>query len=110
MVYENSYKMNQDEGKHTLITLYADYSYTDNRGDEHTVKDCFYTVVVNDENNKGGVGYGNYVERNYIYNVNLTIVGPGSTNPYIPLYTANATAFVEAADWTGAVNIDQDVE
>lgn len=110
MVYENSYKMNQDEGKHTLITLYADYSYTDNRGDAHTVKDCFYTVVVNDENNKGGAGYGNYVERNYIYNVNLTIVGPGSTNPYIPLYTANATAFVEAAAWTGAVNIDQDVE
>lgn len=111
MVYENSEAMGAGDGKHTLITLYADYSYTDNRGDAHTVKDCFYTVVVNDENNTGtGAGYGTYVGRNYIYNVNLTIVGPGSTNPFIPLYTANATAFVEAADWTGAVDINQGVE
>lgn len=112
MLYENSAAMKAGDGKHTLITLYADYLYKDNLGVEHTVKDCFYTVVVNDENNtgNGGAGYGTYVGRNYIYNVNLTIVGPGSKNPFVPLYTANATAFVEAADWTDAVDIDQDAE
>lgn len=113
MVYENSKKMGLGDGEHTLLTLCADYTYTDDQGEEHTSKDRFYTVIVNDESNigaAGSTGYGTYVNRNYIYNIKLTVVGPGSEKPFTPLYTANATAFVEAADWTGAVNIDQDAE
>lgn len=114
MVYENSQAMGVAVGKQTLLVLCADYAYTDDQGESHTLKDRFYTVVVNDESNTGtsgsNTGYGSYVNRNYIYNVNLTVVGPGSVNPYIPLYTANATAFVEAAAWDGSVEIDQPAE
>lgn len=114
MVYENSQAMGVAVGKQTLLVLCADYAYTDDQGESHTLKDRFYTVVVNDESNTGtsgsNTGYGSYVNRNYIYNVNLTVVGPGSVNPYIPLYTANATAFVEAAAWNGSVEINQPAE
>lgn len=110
MVYENSKSMGVAVGHQTLLVLFADYKYNDDLGVEHELENRFYTVVVNDENNTGGTGYANFVERNYIYKVNLQVVGPGSVNPYIPLYTANATAFVEAAPWTGAIDINQDAE
>lgn len=119
MVYENSKKMNLSSDpktgsdQKTLLILCADYIYTDDLGVEHPLLDRYYAVVVNDKESSTGItglGADNLVERNYIYKINLTIVGPGSINPYDPLYTANATAFVEAAPWTGAIDINQDAE
>lgn len=112
MVYENSKKMNLGEGKQTLLILCADYIYKDDQGEEHTLPNRYYAVIVNDENSSYGGGDGTkvLVGRNYIYKVNLTVVGPGSEKPYDPLYTANATAAIEAAPWSGAVDINQDAE
>lgn len=119
MVYENSKEMNlksdleTGSDQKTLLILCADYIYTDDLGFEHNLEDRYYAVVVNDKESStsiNGSGADNLVERNYIYKINLTIVGPGSINPYDPLYTANATAFVEAAPWTEAIDIDQDAE
>lgn len=114
MVYENSKKMNLGEGKQTLLILCANYIYKDDQGKEHTLANRYYAVIVNDENSSYGNGSGDgtkvLVGRNYIYKVNLTVVGPGSEKPYDPLYTANATAAIEAAPWSGAVDIDQDAE
>lgn len=119
MVYENSLVLNtqldnviNSENK-TLLILCADYVYTDDLGVEHPLNDRYYAVVVNDEKSSTSItgdGAKQLVQRNYIYKINLTIVGPGSINPYDPLYTANATAFVEAAPWTGAIDINQDAE
>lgn len=118
MVYENSLALNPkltpvgNSDNKTLMILCADYKYTDDLGFEHTLNDRYYAVVVNDEKSTSitGDGRNKLVERNYIYKINLTIVGPGSINPYDPLYTANATAFVEAAPWEGAIDINQDAE
>lgn len=118
MVYENSSDLNPNltsvpnSDNKTLMILCADYIYTDDLGVEHTLNDRYYAVVVNDEKSTSitGDGKNKLVERNYIYKINLTIVGPGSINPYDPLYTANATAFVEAAPWDGAIDINQDAE
>lgn len=119
MVYENSSDLNPkldnvaNSENETLLILCADYVYTDDLGVEHPLLDRYYAVVVNDKESStsiNGSGADNLVERNYIYKINLTIVGPGSINPYDPLYTANATAFVEAAPWEGVINIDQDAE
>lgn len=119
MVYENSSvlnpKLKKDENSEnkTLLILCADYVYTDDLGVEHPLNDRYYAVVVNDEKSSTGItgdGAKQLVQRNYIYKINLTIVGPGSINPYDPLYTANATAFVEAAPWEGAIDIDQEAE
>lgn len=118
MVYENSLALNPkltpvgNSDNKTLMILCADYKYTDDLGFEHPLNDRYYAVVVNDEKSTSitGDGRNKLVERNYIYKINLTIVGPGSINPYDPLYTANATAFVEAAPWTEAIDINQDAE
>lgn len=116
MVYENStetkFSDSLNDGKQTLITLLADYSYVDANGQTHDIKDCYYTVIVNDPDGsfKGDTGIKKLIERNYIYYINLEVQGPGSKKPYEPLYSANATAFVEAAPWTGAIDINQDAE
>lgn len=118
MVYENSLvlnpKLEKDENSdnRTLLILCADYEYTDDLGVKHPLNDRYYAIVVNDEKSSTitGSGANQLVQRNYIYKINLTIVGPGSINPYDPLYTANATAFVEAAPWEGAIDITQEAE
>lgn len=110
MTYENSTAM--ATGQQTLLVLCADYKYNDNSGIEQKLENRYYAVSVNDSKSSTsitGKDAGKLVGRNYIYKINLTIVGPGSKTPYEPLYTANATATIEVSDWT-AEGIHQDVE
>ncbi|WP_455639965.1 hypothetical protein [Parabacteroides sp.] len=122
MVYENSTstkrgetKSGLGEGEQTLLTLVADYKYTDSNGKEQTIEDCYYTVVVNDPNgdfDKGSQSGGikKLIERNYVYYIALTVQGPGSKKPFDPLYSANATAVISASQWGLGESIGQVVE
>lgn len=96
---------NRDYANHTLLIVKGDYTYlpkglADTDANYVTKKDCYYAVPVGAEvtiNNKTESGF--YVQRNYKYEIKLTIIGPGSEIPYDPMVSANVSASVKVTPW-----------
>ncbi|WP_278631704.1 fimbrial protein [Parabacteroides goldsteinii] len=102
------------KGNYTLLVVKGDYTYTAKGGEEITDADRYYTVIVNDptmENTKydDTVGKHSYVKRNCKYEINLTILGPGSELPYDPMISTNLSASVKVEPWN-VKNIHEEVE
>lgn len=102
------------KGNYTLLVVKGDYTYTAKGGEEITDADRYYTVIVNDptmENTKydDTVGKHSYVKRNCKYEINLTILGPGSELPYDPMISTNLSTSVKVEPWN-VKNIHEDVE
>lgn len=102
------------KGNYTLLVVKGDYTYKAKGGEEITDADRYYTVIVNDptmENTKydDTVGKHSYVKRNCKYEINLTILGPGSELPYDPMISTNLSTSVKVEPWN-VKNIHEDVE
>ncbi len=97
-VYENA-----DVQNPTLIVLKGQYSVTYNSGATASFPNRYYAVVINDPaSNQGFTGGAikhDYIQRNNIYDVKLTISGPGSEKPYTPQPTAHISAEVTVKAW-----------
>lgn len=97
-VYENS-----DAQNPTLIVLKGQYSVTYKSGTTALFPNRYYAVVVNDPaTNQGFIGGAikhDYIQRNNIYDLKLTISGPGSEKPYTPQSTAHISAEVTVKAW-----------
>ena len=97
---------NRDYANHTLLIVKGDYTYlpkglADTDANYVTKKDCYYAVPVGAEvtiNNKTELNF--YVQRNYKYAIDLTIIGPGSEIPYDPMVSANVSTSVKVTPWT----------
>ena len=50
-----------------------------------------------------------YVQRNYKYEISLTIIGPGSEIPYDPMISTNVSASVKVEPWN-VKTIHEEVE
>lgn len=88
----------------TLLIVKGDYTYTPVKGGKaQTLKDRYYTVVVNEKNI---LSNHEYIKRNYQYAIALTITGPGSDKPYDPQSTADISAEIKVEDWD-VVNQDE---
>ena len=59
--------------------------------------------------NYEGVGMHNYVKRNCKYEINLTILGPGSEVPYDPMISTNLSTAVKVEPWN-VKNVHEEVE
>lgn len=104
-VYENYHKK---ETPRTLLIVKGDYTYEPvEKGKQVTLKDRFYAVTINKEGesqvmsggNYQGTPDHNYVKRNNIYFVNLTVKGPGSDSAYDIQEAAHMSALVKVKDW-----------
>lgn len=90
---------------HTLLIVKGDYTYlpkglTDTEANYVTKKDCYYAVPVGENVMIEGVAKSNfYVQRNYKYAIDLTIIGPGSEIPYDPMVSANVSASIKVTPW-----------
>ena len=77
------------------------------------LKDRYYAVTINKEGESvdlsGRAPEYLYVKRNNVYNVILTIMGPGSDTPYDIQNTAHMSALVKVKDWD-VVNQDEEVD
>lgn len=91
-IYEN-----KDLGDNrTLFVVKGDYTYYPVKGQQKVWKDRYYTVVVNKDNSKSD---HNYIKHNYIYEIGLTIAGPGSEKPFDPESTADISATINVKNW-----------
>lgn len=91
-IYEN-----KDLGNdRTLFVVKGDYTYNPVKGQMKVWKDRYYTVVVNKDNDKSK---HDYIKHNYIYDISLTIAGPGSENPFDPESTADISVAIDVKDW-----------
>lgn len=104
---------NQTGKNHTLLIVYGTFKYKLNENDsEYQTQQSFYTVIVN-EPGKGSFGSGSeehdYVTRNFNYNIELTISGSGSTEPYDKAISSNLSASVKVLPWNVKI-IHEDVE
>ena len=114
-VYENVNGETNNTGKnYTLFVVRGDYTYTSKGGGDITDKDRFYAVIVNNPadmkaSNYEGVGMHNYVKRNCKYEINLTILGPGSEVPYDPMISTNLSTAVKVEPWN-VKNVHEEVE
>lgn len=110
-VYENMLK--QDDNR-TLLIVKGDYTYEPvEKGKKVVLKDRYYAVTINKEgesvNLSGQTPEHIYVKRNNVYNVILTIMGPGSDTPYDIQNTAHMSALVKVKDWD-VVNQEEEVD
>lgn len=110
-VYENMLK--QDDNR-TLLIVKGDYTYEPvEKGQKVVLKDRYYAVTINKEGESvdlsGRAPEYLYVKRNNVYNVILTIMGPGSDTPYDIQNTAHMSALVKVKDWD-VVNQDEEVD
>ena len=108
-VYENSSTTDP-----TLLVVKGKYSYTIKGGATVTMSDRFYTVKVNDKddatrNFESGTTKHDFIVRNNIYKIALTIAGPGSDKPYDPTPSAAINAKVTVEKWK-VVNMTPDVD
>lgn len=101
-VYENKELGNN----RTLFVVKGDYTYYPVvEGKNPKVwKDRYYTVVVN-KDNRANADH-EFVKHNYMYDIALTITGPGSDKPYDPQSTADISAEIKVEDWD-VVNQDE---
>lgn len=104
---------NQAGKNHTLLIVYGTFKYKLNETDaEHQEQQSFYTVIVN-EPGKGvfepGAEEHEYVTRNFNYNIELTISGSGSTEPYDKAISSNLSTSVKVLPWNVKI-IHEDVE
>ncbi|WFE86720.1 fimbrial protein [Parabacteroides chongii] len=91
-IYEN-----KDLGTNrTLFVVKGDYTYNPVKGQMKVWKDRYYTVVVNKDNKKSD---HEYIKHNYLYDISLTIAGPGSENPFDPESTADISVAIDVKDW-----------
>lgn len=104
-VYENYHT---EGSPRTLLIVKGDYTYEPvEKGKKVTLEDRFYAVTINKEGESqvmsGGNYQGkpdhNYVKRNNIYYVNLTVKGPGSDSSYDIQEAAHMSALVKVKDW-----------
>ncbi|MCL3850514.1 fimbrial protein [Parabacteroides sp. GYB001] len=109
-VYEN---MSKGETNRTLLIIKGDYTYEPTKkGEKVVMKDRYYAVTINKE---GESDYLNntlehvYVKRNNVYNVLLTIKGPGSDTPFGVQDPAHISAFVKVKNWD-VVNQEEEVD
>lgn len=85
---------NTDMENPTLLVLKADFIYTNADGEEKTMSDRFYTVVMGKDIKSNGLNVEDFgiksvddivgVRRNIAYGVDITVTGPGSNNPLYP--------------------------
>lgn len=97
-IYENK----NETDDHTLLIVQGDYTYTpEKNGKPVTLKDRFYTVIVNKDGTSDDTSSTKhtYVRKNYYYGIVLTINGPGSDKPYDRLSTSHINAAVKVRDW-----------
>lgn len=104
---------NQTGKNHTLLIVYGTFKYKLNQDDsEYQTQKSFYTVIVN-EPGKGAfeseAEKHDYVTRNFNYNIELTIIGSGSTEPYDKAISSNLSASVKVLPWNVKI-IHEDVE
>ncbi|WP_289005789.1 fimbrial protein [uncultured Parabacteroides sp.] len=104
---------NQAGKNHTLLIVYGTFKYKLNEADdEYQEQQSFYTVIVN-EPGKGSFEPGSeeheYVTRNFNYNIELTISGSGSTEPYDKAISSNLSTSVKVLPWNVKI-IHEDVE
>lgn len=104
---------NQTGKNHTLLIVYGTFKYKLNASDdEYQEQQSFYTVIVN-EPGKGNFESESekhdYVTRNFNYNIELTITGSGSTEPYDKAISSNLSASVKVLPWNVKI-IHEDVE
>lgn len=104
---------NQTGKNHTLLIVYGTFKYKLNASDdEYQEQQSFYTVIVN-EPGKGSFEPGSekheYVTRNFNYNIELTISGSGSTEPYDKAISSNLSTSVKVLPWNVKI-IHEDVE
>ncbi len=104
---------NQAGKNHTLLIVYGTFKYKLNETDaEYQEQQSFYTVIVN-EPGKGSFEPGSekheYVTRNFNYNIELTISGSGSTEPYDKAISSNLSTSVKVLPWNVKI-IHEDVE
>lgn len=104
---------NQAGKNHTLLIVYGTFKYKLNASDEEfQEQQSFYTVIVN-EPGKGSFEPGSeeheYVTRNFNYNIELTISGSGSTEPYDKAISSNLSTSVKVLPWNVKI-IHEDVE
>lgn len=104
---------NQADKNHTLLIVYGTFKYKLNETDaEYQEQQSFYTVIVN-EPGKGSFEPGSeeheYVTRNFNYNIELTISGSGSTEPYDKAISSNLSTSVKVLPWNVKI-IHEDVE
>ncbi len=108
---------NRDYANHTLLIVKGDYTYLPNGlADSETnyvkKENCYYAIPVGAEvtiDGKTGTQKGFYVQRNYKYEISLTIIGPGSEIPYDPMISANVSASVKVEPWN-VKTIHEEVE
>lgn len=91
-IYEN-----KDLGTNrTLFVVKGDYTYYPVKGQKKVWENRYYTVVVNKDNKTSD---HDYIKHNYIYDISLTIAGPGSENPFDPESTADISVAIDVKDW-----------
>ncbi len=65
----------------------------------------YIPIEVNPTSNTGDTGYGNYIQRNTIYTINLTITSPiGRTDPDDPTLPGGILVDIVPQDWLGPIN------
>lgn len=85
----------------TIMSIYGEYAGTP----------MYYSFYINDKVGSGGSSTdGNYIERNKIYTINVTLkkLGNGGDNPNVPNEEATMNVEVSVADWEG--ELIQEVE
>ncbi|MDL2278870.1 hypothetical protein LJC57_09795 [Parabacteroides sp. OttesenSCG-928-G07] len=105
-VYENGQVAN--DGDKTLLVVRGDYTYipqgfeNDPEPPTITVEDGYWVVTVNDGVNVSfgqGTPEHKYVKRNMVYDIQATVVGPGSKGEFDPEARTHLAAKVVVADW-----------
>lgn len=106
-VYENQ----SVDGLHTLLVVKGEYKYKPSKSKPWVVyENRYYAIVVNDEGAKfENTDEHKYVKKNNLYNISLTIAGPGSDKPFDRQATAHVAAQVTVADWN-VINQDENVD
>lgn len=106
---------NRAYANHTLLIVKGDYTYlpkglVDNESNYVKKEDCYYAIPVGEKvtiDSKEIEGF--YVQRNYKYEISLTIIGPGSEIPYDPMISTNVSASVKVEPWN-VKTIHEEVE
>lgn len=119
-VYENTKgevksgesNVNEAYANHTLLIVKGDYTYLPQGAKESITKEnCYYAIPVGEEVTIDGTEKRSkfYVQRNYKYEISLTIIGPGSEIPYDPMISTNVSASVKVEPWN-VKTIHEEVE
>lgn len=104
-VYENM-KTAELQTQKTLFLIRGDYTYIPKNATEPvTEENRFWTIVVNPVGNYYDHAY---IKRNFSYNLQVTLTGPGSSKPFDPEAWINVNAQIVVNPW-GVVDIKEDL-